>query len=127
MAATAHGEKLVALMRCPDEVLATVLGLCGRHDLVPTSSIMLITQHLIDTATDADAYLARLDAFAGLLDDETERFRRDTGAAVCPPDFILDTVLVQLGLARATPQADASSRASSMIQSRSWRKPGLSR
>ncbi|WP_163228967.1 hypothetical protein [Caulobacter rhizosphaerae] len=41
------GENLVALMRCSDEVLTTVLALCGRHDLVPASSIMSLRPALV--------------------------------------------------------------------------------
>ncbi len=41
--------------------------------------------HKIDTAADADAYLARLEAFALSLDQETERVNRDVGNGVCPP------------------------------------------
>jgi hypothetical protein len=41
------GENLVALMRCSDEVLTTVLALCGRHDLVPASSILSLRPALV--------------------------------------------------------------------------------
>jgi uncharacterized protein (DUF885 family) len=51
---------------------------------------------VVDTAADADAYLARLGAFARQLDDDTEAFRRETGLGVTPPDFILDLTLDQL-------------------------------
>ena len=41
------GENLVALMRCSDEVLTAVLALCGRHDLVPASSILSLRPALV--------------------------------------------------------------------------------
>ena len=63
----------------------------------------LDTKHLIDTAADADAYLARLNAFARQLDDDTEAFRRETGDA--PPDFILDLTLEQLGKTLTAPES----------------------
>ena len=56
----------------------------------------LADRHPIETAADADAYLARMEAFAGQLDANTERLRHDAGLGVIPPDFILDTTLGQL-------------------------------
>lgn len=50
---------------------------------------------------DADAYLARLDAFATALDQETDRVRADAAAGVVPPDFILARITAQLGALRA--------------------------
>ena len=44
----------------------------------------LDSQHKIETAADADAYLARLRALAVGLDAETERVRRDAGLGVDP-------------------------------------------
>jgi uncharacterized protein (DUF885 family) len=48
--------------------------LTGAYQDIPT---FLDTQHKIETAVDADAYLARLQAFATVLDQETERARHD--------------------------------------------------
>ncbi|HZZ31269.1 MAG TPA: DUF885 domain-containing protein [Phenylobacterium sp.] len=45
---------------------------------------------------DADAYLARLAAFAGSLDQERERIAEDAAAGVTPPDFVLATTLSQI-------------------------------
>ena len=56
----------------------------------------LDTKHLIETGADADAYLARLSAFARQLDDDTDAFRRETGMGATPPDFLLDLTLDQL-------------------------------
>jgi uncharacterized protein (DUF885 family) len=68
----------------------------------------LDSQHKIDTAGDADAYLARLEALARALDQETERVRKDAGLGVIPPDFLLTTTLDEMAAFRATP-ASASS------------------
>jgi len=80
-----------------------VSQLTGAYQSVPD---FLDTKHRIETAADADAYLARLDAFAGQLDDNTARFRHDAGLGVVPPDFLLDRSLEQMTATRTT--ADAS-------------------
>ncbi len=66
----------------------------------------LNSQHKIDTRADCEAYLARLDAFARQLDQETERVRHDMGQGVIAPDFILDTTLTQARAFRATPAGE---------------------
>ena len=71
----------------------TVSQLTGAYQSVPD---FLDTKHKIETAADADAYLARLEAFGAELDANTERMRHDADAGIVPPDFILDTALVQL-------------------------------
>jgi uncharacterized protein (DUF885 family) len=53
-------------------------------------------EHPIDDARDADAYLARLESFAAVLDGETQRIRADRGRGVVPPAFVLDVVLKQM-------------------------------
>lgn len=63
--------------------------------------------HRIEVSADAEAYLSRLAAFAVVLDQETERFRHDVAASVLPPDFVLDTALVQMKGLRATPAAQS--------------------
>ena len=80
-----------------------VSQLTGAYQSVPD---FLDTKHPIETASDADAYLARLSAFAGQLDDETARMRHDAGLGIAPPDFILDTTLDQMTKTRV-PAADA--------------------
>jgi uncharacterized protein (DUF885 family) len=65
------------------------------------------TQHTIETKADADAYLVRLEAFAGVMDQELERARHDIGLGVVPPDFVVERALTQmaglLGPAAASP------------------------
>jgi len=73
------------------------------HDLPD----FLDAQHPIATAADAEAYLARLEAFGVAMDQEAESVRLDQTLGVVPPDFVLDNTLVQLRALRATP-ADKS-------------------
>lgn len=80
-----------------------VSQLTGAYQDVPD---FLDTKHRIETKADADAYLARLDAFATQLDDNTARMKHDAGLGVVPPDFLLDTTLTQLTRTRV-PAADA--------------------
>jgi len=56
----------------------------------------LDSQHKIDTKADADAYLARMEAMASVLDQETERVKRDAGLGVLLPDFLRTTALGQM-------------------------------
>jgi uncharacterized protein (DUF885 family) len=61
---------------------------------------MLDEQHTVASREDADAYLARLEAYAGQLDGETERLRAAAAQNVIAPDFLLDKTLSQIRLAR---------------------------
>ncbi len=56
----------------------------------------LDSQHKIETKADAEAYLARMDAMAVALDQETERVKRDAGKKVQLPDFLRATTLGQM-------------------------------
>ncbi|MBL6853420.1 MAG: DUF885 family protein [Alphaproteobacteria bacterium] len=69
----------------------------GAYQQVPD---FLDTKHPLNDAGDADAYLARLEAFAGQIDGNIDRFRHDAGLGVIPPDFILDTSLDQMSKTR---------------------------
>jgi len=62
---------------------------------------LLDSSHKVENAADADAYLARLEAYAAALDGETERLRHDASIGVVAPDFILDKALRQQRGARA--------------------------
>ncbi len=59
--------------------------------------------HSIATAGDADAYLARMEAYAAQLDGETDRVRADAGRRVVLPDFLLAKAVKQMKAARAQP------------------------
>ena len=78
--------------------------LTGAYQSVPT---FLDTQHKIETRDDAEAYLDRMDAFARVLDQETERARHDVGLGVIPPDFILDSTLEQMQALRRQDPGDS--------------------
>jgi uncharacterized protein (DUF885 family) len=65
----------------------------GAYQSIPD---FLDTKHPINDASDADAYLSRLTAFAGQLDAQTEKAKHDAGLGVLPPDFILDLTLDQM-------------------------------
>lgn len=78
--------------------------LTGAHQTVPS---FLATQHGVETKADADAYLARLEAFAVIMDQETERARRDVGLGVIPPDFVIDRALTQMKGLQVAPEASS--------------------
>jgi uncharacterized protein (DUF885 family) len=65
----------------------------------------LDSQHQIATAADAEAYVARVDALARLLDQETARIEEQAAQGIMPPDFIMRTALGQLRDYRKTPAA----------------------
>ncbi len=69
---------------------------------------LLTEQHTIKQREDADAYLARLEAYAGQLDGETVRLKSAAGRGVIAPDFLLDKTLRQIGIARSGNYADWS-------------------
>ena len=71
--------------------------LTGAYRDVPD---FLANQHRIENATDADAYVARVQAFAGAIGAETDRQRADADKGVFAPDYILDTTLKQLAAVR---------------------------
>jgi uncharacterized protein (DUF885 family) len=80
-----------------------VSQLTGAYQQVPD---FLDTKHTIATAEDAQAYLARMAAFAQQVDDNTERMKHDAGLGVAPPDFMLDLTLTQLAKTRTPSAAD---------------------
>ncbi len=93
--------------------------LTGAYQSVPD---FMDTKHPVNDAADAEAYLQRMHAFAGQLDAQTGRLRRDVGMGVVPPDFLLDKTISQLA-ATAVPAAQAK-----LVQSldRRARAKGLS-
>lgn len=64
---------------------------------------LLNVDHRIDTPADADAYLARMIAYAGQIDGEAERVRAAGAMGVRLPDFALAQCLKQLEIARSGP------------------------
>jgi uncharacterized protein (DUF885 family) len=65
----------------------------------------LDSQHPINSASDAEAYLSRVAAFAKALDVETAQIRDDAARGVMPPDFIATNVIGQIKGFRATSPA----------------------
>ncbi|MFZ5669240.1 MAG: DUF885 domain-containing protein [Pseudomonadota bacterium] len=66
--------------------------LTGAYQQIPD---FLDSQHVIETKADADAYLARVEGFGRMLDQEVEIARRDAGLGVVPADFTIDKALIQ--------------------------------
>jgi uncharacterized protein (DUF885 family) len=58
----------------------------------------LDSDHRIDNATDAEAYLARLQSFAKQLDGELGRMQAARGHGLVPPAFLIDKALAQMSL-----------------------------
>ncbi|HTY48726.1 MAG TPA: DUF885 family protein [Steroidobacteraceae bacterium] len=79
--------------------------LTGSYQQVPS---FLDDEHSIETRADAEAYLARLQAFARLMDQEIEVVRHDEALGVVPPDFVLGKTLEQMRALRAPPPDQAS-------------------
>jgi uncharacterized protein (DUF885 family) len=75
----------------------------------------LDNQHTIETKADAEAYLARLNGFAALLDQESEATRHDIALGVVPPDFALAKTLLQMNQLRA-PAPEKSSLTESVAR-----------
>lgn len=63
----------------------------------------LDSNHKIENGADADAYLARLEAYAANLDGETQRLRHDAGIGVIAPAFLLDKTLAQMARVQGQP------------------------
>ena len=59
---------------------------------------LLDAEHRIDTAADAEAYLARLQSYAKQLDGERGRMQAARGKGLVPPVFLIDKALAQLSL-----------------------------
>jgi uncharacterized protein (DUF885 family) len=66
----------------------------------------LDSQHQIANAADAEAYLSRVAALAGMLDQETARIADQAAHGIAPPSFIAKTALGQLQDYRKTPVAE---------------------
>ncbi len=82
-----------------------VSQLTGTYQQIPD---FLDSQHSIATSADADAYLARLAAFATAMNQECEQVRHDVALGAVPPDFIIAKTLVQMKSLRDAPPASAN-------------------
>src|SRR5215217_4340268 len=77
--------------------------LSGAYQSVPD---FLDSNHPVKTAADAEAYLARLEAFPSALDANTDTLKADAARGVLAPDFALDATLAQLKKLRAPAPAE---------------------
>jgi uncharacterized protein (DUF885 family) len=59
----------------------------------------LTTDHPLETAADAEAFVSRLHEYPAQLDGELERIRQGRREGVIPPDFIVDRTSKQLEIA----------------------------
>jgi len=75
----------------------------------------LDTQHVISGVADAEAYIARLNAFAVVLDQEIQSCRHDIALGVMPPDFVLAKTLLQMNQLRA-PAPEKSPMVESLVR-----------
>lgn len=78
--------------------------LTGAYQQVPD---FLDNQHVIEGKTDADAYMARLEGFGRLLNQEADVARHDFALGVTPPDFVIDKAVTQLKAFLAYAPAEA--------------------
>lgn len=69
---------------------------------------MLDDRHTVEAPADAEAYLSRIEAYAGQLDGETERLKSAAAQGVIAPDFLLDQAIKQMEIARSGNAADWS-------------------
>ena len=58
----------------------------------------LDSDHPVDNAADAEAYLARLQSYARQLDGELGRMRAARAAGLVPPAFLIDKALAQIAI-----------------------------
>jgi len=95
--------------------------LYGSYINVPN---FLDTQHTIETAADAQAYLDRLDAFHRNIDAEVAMARADAALGVVPPTIILDKALRQTRSLLAERGAGAGMVTSLVRRAREKNLPG---
>ena len=68
----------------------------------------LDADHPVETAADAEAYLARLESYAAQLDGELGRLEAARAAGLVPPGFLLDKALAQIHLSAQNARAGGS-------------------
>ena len=67
---------------------------------------LLDSNHKVENRADAEAYLARVEAYAASLDGETGRLAHDASLGVTLPSFLLDKTLRQQRAVRSAPIAE---------------------
>jgi uncharacterized protein (DUF885 family) len=68
----------------------------------------LDSDHPIETAADAEAYLARMQSYAKQLDGELGRIQDARGKGLVPPSFLIDKTLGQMRLSAKNTRAGGS-------------------
>ncbi|HET7696092.1 MAG TPA: DUF885 domain-containing protein [Vicinamibacterales bacterium] len=68
----------------------------------------LDSDHRIENAADAEAYLSRLQSYAKQLDGELGRMQAARAAGLVPPAFLIDKALAQMTLSIASARAGGS-------------------
>ena len=84
----------------------------------------LDSQHKVADAADAEAYLARLHAFSGAMDEDLVRQKIDVAAGVIPADFICDLAIGQMKALRDQPAAQTILVASIVKKAKAANLPG---
>jgi hypothetical protein len=98
-----------------------ITQLYGAYTWVPN---FLDTEHKIETADDAEAYLARLDDYHRNIDAEVTMMRADAAGGVIPPAFIIDKAITQTRRAIADGGASADVVKSVVRRTREKNLPG---
>ena len=83
----------------------TVSQLGGAYQQIPD---FMDSQHRVESADDAEAYLSRLSDFAKGMDDERARMQAEFSAGAVPPDFVIDRTLAQMASLTGTAVADST-------------------
>lgn len=65
----------------------------------------LDSDHRIESAADAEAYLSRMQSFARQLDGETGRIQAARGKGLVPPAFLIDKALAQMQMSAKNTRA----------------------
>ncbi len=84
----------------------------------------LDSQHRVADAADAEAYLSRLHAFAGAMDEDLVRQKIDVAAGVIPADFICELAIGQMKALRDQPAAQTILVASIIKKAKAANLPG---
>ncbi|HEY0012696.1 MAG TPA: DUF885 family protein [Allosphingosinicella sp.] len=95
--------------------------LTGSYQDVPD---FLDSQHKIETADDAEAYLSRLRDFGRNIDFEVDHARADAGRGVVPPAYIIDKALAQTRSLHVANARDSSLVSSLVRRTREKNIPG---
>ncbi|MES2001808.1 MAG: DUF885 domain-containing protein [Pseudomonadota bacterium] len=70
----------------------------------------------VDNASDAEAYLTRLEQLAAVLDGELERLQAARALGLVPPTFLADKTIAQLTISASNAAKGGGSMASSLAQ-----------